>query len=318
MTKVPENIKKQLLDYPFVTAVGTAQGRGERHKNGEKAAVAFVTEKKEESELDQSDILPKEVDGWKVDVQPVGQIGIEPVEPEKAQDTGEINTTSRHRPSPHGVSAGHRNITAGTDGFVAWEKAEVNGIVYAEPRTVSNNHVYADENNAEEGDLILQPGSYDGGQADKDVVGRLQGFVPIKDKGNKVDVAWASIDGRKMNSYIPSIGVPTETAKVSEGDKVKKFGRTTGLKKGKVISTDARVRVNYDTGLKEFKDQIIIESISAGGDSGSAVVNSNGELVGLLFAGSDKVTIANSIENVLNQTGLYLNPSNVYGGDSQK
>jgi len=309
MTKVPEDIKKKLLDYPFVTAVGTGYGQGERHKNDEKAVVAFVEQKKAESELEESDVLPKEIDGWKVDVQEVGELGIEPIEPQSPQDTGEINTTEKHRPFPQGVSIGHPDVTAGTAGFIAWKKSEKHGITYPEPVGVSNNHVAANENKASEGDTILQPGSYDGG---KEKIGELDGYVEMVDQDNKVDVAWYTIEGRKSNSYVPSIGVPTETAEVSENDKVKKFGRTTGLRKGQVKSTDARVRVKYSDGVKEFEDQIITESISTGGDSGSAVVNTDGELVGLLFAGSPKVTVANRIQNVLDETGLFLKPENVY------
>jgi len=311
MSRIPEEIKKKLLDYPFVTAVGTGYGRGERHKNDEKAVVAFVEEKKAESELGEEEILPKEIDGWKVDVQPVGEIGIEPVEPQTPKDTGEIETTDRHRPNPQGVSIGHPDITAGTAGFIAWKKEEDYGITYPAPRGVTNNHVGANVNDAEKGDSILQPGSYDGGSSD-DKIGELEGFIPIKDNDNKVDVAWYTIDGRNSNSYVPSVGVPTETAQVEEGETVKKFGRTTGLEKGDVRSTDARVRVRYSNGVKEFEGQIIADSISSGGDSGSAVVNQDGELVGLLFAGSTEITIANPIQTVLDETGLVLNPGDVY------
>lgn len=313
MTKLSEEIKKKLLDYPFVVAVGSAQGRGERHKNDEKAAVAYVTEKKAKSELDEDALLPKEIDGWKVDVQPIGEVGIEPVTPQKPQDTGEINTTDRHRPNPQGVSIGHPDVTAGTAGFIAWKEKEKYGVTYPEPVGVTNNHVGADSNNAEVGDKIIQPGSYDGGDnSDRDRIGELAGYVPIEDEDNKVDVAWYTVDGRKSNSFIPSIGVPTETAEVTEGTEVKKFGRTTGLRKGEVRSTDARVRVRYDGGIKEFTDQIITESISTGGDSGSAVVNEKGELVGLLFAGSTEITVLNKISDVLDETGLELTPEKVY------
>jgi len=313
MTKVPEDVKKKLLEYAFVTAVGTGKGRGERHENDEKAVVAFVTEKKPESELDDSDVLPKEIDGWKVDVQPIGELGIEAFEPQTPQDTGEINTTEKHRPAPQGVSISHPDVTAGTQGFVAWQKVEKHGYTYAEPRVVTNNHVAANENDAEPGDNILQPGRFDGGNnTDKDRIGELEDFVEITDNDNKVDLAWYSVDGRKVNSYIPSIGVPTETAEVTEGDEVKKFGRTTGLEKAKVLSTDARVRVNYSSGVKEFEDQVIAESFSAGGDSGSAVVDSQGRLVGLLFAGSSRVTVFNKINHVLNKSGLALEPEKVY------
>jgi hypothetical protein len=313
MTQVPEQVKKELLEYPFVNAVGSGYGQGKRHKNGEKCAVAFVVEKKPESELDEEAALPKEINGWKVDVQEVETIGIEPIQPQKPQDTGEINTTDEHRPAPQGVSISHPDVTAGAQGFVAWEKAEKHGYTYAKPVGVSNNHVAANENDAAPGDNILQPGRFDGGNnTDKDRIGELEDFVELKDNDNKVDLAWYSVDGRKVNSYIPSIGVPTETAEVTEGDEVKKFGRTTGLEKAKVLSTDARVRVNYSSGVKEFEDQVIAESFSAGGDSGSAVVDSQGRLVGLLFAGSSRVTVFNKINHVLNKSGLALEPEKVY------
>jgi len=56
---------------------------------------------------------------------------------------------------PTGVSTGHPAITAGT--IAARVTDGIN--VYA----LSNNHVYADENQAALGDEMIQPGTYDGG-----------------------------------------------------------------------------------------------------------------------------------------------------------
>ncbi|MHC4622237.1 MAG: hypothetical protein ACYTEQ_31270, partial [Planctomycetota bacterium] len=56
-------------------------------------------------------------------------------------DEEAVDPTARlDRPVPIGVSTGHPNITAGTIGC----RVRKNGEVYA----LSNNHVYADENNA--------------------------------------------------------------------------------------------------------------------------------------------------------------------------
>jgi len=309
MSKASEQAKKELLDYPFVVAVG------HERENDKTVLKALVEAKKPESELDPGDVLPKEVEGVEIDVEEVGELGIEPITPDKKHDTGEVDTTARQRPAPHGVSTGHVEITAGTDGFVAWGLVEMNGVEVPQPFTYSNNHVYANENEAEVGDPIVQPGPHDGGiNTDKDTVAELAGYVEIIDEDNLVDLAWARVKGRNLNSYIPGVGVPTDTAEVSEGDEVKKFGRTTGLKKGKVLSTDARVRVRYDSGLKEFEDQVITESISAPGDSGSAVVDSDGDLVGLLFAGSDRVTVCNKARHVLNVTGHELQPGDLFDG----
>jgi len=45
---------------------------------------------------------------------------------------------------------------------------------------------------------------------------------------------------------------------------------------------------------------------SAGGDSGSLVLDEENRAVGLLFAGSEKYTIINQINHVLDQLGVSL------------
>jgi hypothetical protein len=94
--------------------------------------------------------------------------------------------------------------------------------------------------------------------------------------------------------------------------KVMKYGRTTGQTNGRVDSVGAIVNVGYDSGVARFVDQIIIRpgKFSAGGDSGSLVVVQNGsdarKPVGLLFAGSARVTIANPIDLVLARFGVTI------------
>jgi Trypsin. len=315
VTEITEELKKKLLDYSFVTAVGHARAgeiEGNPPENDEHVVAAFVREKKPESELDDEQVLPSEVNGVQTEVIEVGKLEMEPAEAQPIRDTGRTDTGATHRPAPHGVSIGHPDITAGTAGFTAWTQEEQHGVTYPVPVTVTNNHVGANENKAQIGDPILQPGPADGGRnVDEDIVGFLDGYIEIKDQNNKVDVAWFRHTGRTMSSYIPGIGVPTETVDVDKGDKVRKFGRTTGHKSAKVVSDDARVRVRFGDGVKEFTDQVIAKSFSSGGDSGSAVVNQGGELAGLLFAGSDQVTVFNKASNVLEQTGLKLNPGDV-------
>jgi hypothetical protein len=46
--------------------------------------------------------------------------------------------------------------------------------------------------------------------------------------------------------------------------------------------------------------------MSQGGDSGSAVLDDNNRLTGLLFAGSESTTIINRIENVFSALGVSL------------
>ncbi len=211
------------------------------------------------------------------------------------------------RPAPIGVSTGHPNITAGTIGC---RVIDGEGNVYA----LSNNHVYADENRASIGDNVLQPGPYDGGEDPRDAIGTLYDFEPINfhpRARNTIDAAIALSDTDNLDNATPSDGyeIPSSTT-VSAiiGQSVQKYGRTTGMTSGVITAINATVRVGYDSGTARFINQIIIEpgGFSAGGDSGSLIVTNNESCnpVGLLFAGSSTVTVANPIDDVLNAFGV--------------
>jgi hypothetical protein len=237
-----------------------------------------------------------------------------------------VDPTARFdRPVPIGVSTGHPDITAGTIGCRVTDGTNV----YA----LSNNHVYANENDATVGDAVIQPGTADGGidplDDPIDVIGTLDDFLPIvfydydnppppdEIPTNTIDAAIALSSEADLGNSTPSsgYGVPKSAIIAAEvGMKVKKYGRTTELTTGRVDAVNAIVDVGYDSGVARFVDQIIIVpgSFSAGGDSGSLVVvdgkgrdkANDRRPVGLLFAGSAFVTIANPIDAVLGEFGV--------------
>jgi PKD repeat protein len=232
--------------------------------------------------------------------------------PVKEVVTGKIyalaDTTVRFdRPVPTGVSTGHPNITAGT---IACRVKDGSGNVYA----LSNNHVYANENRASIGDNVLQPGTYDGGINPDDAIGTLYEFEPIVFGMwgvNIIDAAIALCSTGTLDNGTPEdgYGIPSSTTlPVSEGllgQAVQKYGRTTGLTTGNVTGINGAFLVRYSRSYAIFYDQITIEvtGFSAGGDSGSLIVTNDDSKnpVGLLFAGSDTLTIANPINAVLNR-----------------
>ena len=94
---------------------------------------------------------------------------------------------------------------------------------------------------------------------------------------------------------------------------VQKYGRTTGPTTGEITGLNATVKVRYDSGVARFVGQIIIGpgTFSGPGDSGSLIVTDypdddtkDKKPVGLLFAGSSYVTIANPIVLVLSRFGV--------------
>jgi len=215
------------------------------------------------------------------------------------------------RPLQIGISIGHFKITAGTLGCFVTRRTD--GVVLV----LSNNHVLANENNAKIGDAILQPGAFDGGKRPKDVVGKLANFVKLKTTGaNLVDCAVASMkSGITFNVNLMK-GVGTLAGKgaafLDEGSEVHKVGRTTDVTHGKVTAFELdNVVVGYDIGDISFDNQIEIEgagdkAFSAGGDSGSLIVDADHKGVALLFAGGDQggsngkgLTYGNPIQAVL-------------------
>jgi hypothetical protein len=226
------------------------------------------------------------------------------------------------RPVPIGISTGHPKITAGTIGC---RVVDDDGNVFA----LSNNHVYANSNDAKIGDPVLQPGPYDGGTS-ADWIGTLAAFKEIKFDGsdNLMDAAIALVGdgtfGPTVDTATPAAGygTPSQTTvsltSANIGMSVKKFGRTTELTTGTVAEINVTVNVCYDGRgavcfkVAKFVDQISISpgSFSAGGDSGSLIVTTSGNKpVALLFAGSSTRTIASPIDPILTEFGVSIDGS---------
>jgi len=220
--------------------------------------------------------------------------------------------TSKYRPVPGGVSIGHPSISAGTHGV----SLRFLGL----PLGLSNNHVLAAASTKQSpraniGDPIYQPGTYDGGTP-ADAVGILNWYKPI-DTGvpNIVDAAlWEPYSTDLLSDEILEIGVPSGISTVKVGDIVQKSGRTSGHLTAEVIDVNATVEVGYGAFSAVFQNQIITDLIGEPGDSGSAVLDMVGpNLLGLLFAGSNYVTIHNHIGNVLDAIGISRPPAQLNG-----
>ncbi|MDX2141009.1 MAG: hypothetical protein SF123_23205 [Chloroflexota bacterium] len=144
--------------------VGVAVGfkESEGVVTDEVAVVVLVEQKKPVAALQPHDVIPREIDGLKTDVIEVGVL--------RAFQGGR----ARYRPViPSGVSMGHFKVTAGTLGAVVRDRTTGDRLL------LSNNHVFANSNDAAPGDAILQPSAMDGGQNPADMVARLERFVKL-------------------------------------------------------------------------------------------------------------------------------------------
>ena len=290
ITEVIEAHEREIFKYENVVGVGagfkTAKGKLTR----DIGLVVFVEKKMPKAEVLARGIVPKEIDGKKTDVVEVGRIEALPFK-------------GSYRPAFPGCSIGHYRITAGTFGCMVQDKR-----THAF-KILSNNHVLANTNAARIGDPVLQPGRYDGGVYPRDMIARLEKYVPLSASTyNLVDAAVAQpINLRYVIASIARLGIPTGTAQARLGWTVHKAGRTTQLTSGRVTATNASVKVGYGGGITLlFHNQILTTSIGAGGDSGSLLVDPYKRAVGLLFAGSSTITVHNHITNVLMALGVEM------------
>jgi Trypsin len=245
--------------------------------------------------------LPAEVP---TDVEEIGVVKVEP-------------NTTRVRPAIPGFSVGHVKITAGTFGCLVRKQGD--------PKTLyvlSNSHVLADEGTGAKGDLILQPGKLDGGTVAKDVLAELSEWVAFQFSTagypNLVDTAIARVKSAKsVTSAIRLIGVPKGVSRTVQRDmQVQKTGRTTDYTVGIIKDINYRTALTYKkpgggSGRVGFRDQVLCTRYTAGGDSGSAVLNMQREVVGLHFAGSDSSSIFNRIGHVLDALNIDIVTSKI-------
>lgn len=294
-------------------------------RTGKLAIVCSVVEKVPVAELAPSDLVPPEVHGVPTDVVATG--------PFRALAA----PTDRVRPAPGGVSIGHYAITAGTLGCVVRRDGE--------PLILSNNHVLANSNAGSPGDAVLQPGPIDGGGDPADRIAVLDRFVPIAMAEQRSECAFANAVASAANTVarllgsdtrlqavnravatnlvdaatarplspglvtdtILAVGPITGQARAELGMRVHKSGRTTGHTHGEIEQVAVTVDVGYGPGsTARFTDQVMAGAMSQGGDSGSAVLDENDAIVGLLFAGSERTTLINRIEHVFSALEIGL------------
>jgi|RhiMetdeSRZDD1v2_1073273.scaffolds.fasta_scaffold39950_6 trypsin len=305
----------RFLSMSNVVAIGVGFKITNNVQTNEPCVVVSVVKKLPMIQLSESSVVPKALGGVKTDVIETGKIFA-------LQDP-----TEKMRPARPGVSIGHYQITAGTLGCLV----QRNGQVYI----LSNNHVLANSNAGQLGDAILQPGPHDGG-TNADQIGTLEQFIPVGFEGssspgcsplsflislfgksaralvnepgnNTVDCAIAKpLSDDLVNPDILNIGIPTGVAIATLGTPVQKSGRTTGYTADQITQIDVTVTVDYGGPTATFKNQLLAGAMSQGGDSGSAVLDMNKQVVGLLFAGSNATTIMNPIQFVLDALQVQL------------
>jgi len=180
---------------------------------------------------------------------------------------------------------------------------------------LSNNHVLGRSGSAVAGEDTAQPGLIDSGcrATGSNIVGDYLGnIVPLGTANVDAALSVARGGAVRTTGEILDIGVPCAIpATAAIGMPVAKSGRTSGLTTGQVRDLNLTVSVQYQRGCSSGKkftvtytNQISVTpgSFLVSGDSGSLMVtnDANHQPVGLLYAGSSTIGIANPVQDVIN------------------
>lgn len=278
MEALIDDVREKLMKYPNVREVGYGLRETRGEVTGEPSFKVYVTQKVALKDLKEEDKLPLEIAGFRVDiVEDVGTVLV----PAPAGDT------STYKP----IWGGVRATGAGAGTLGCWVTLNADGKVHF----LSNHHVLMGSTKAI-GDLLGHPGAacsskccicatigvLANGQNNALVdcaIGRLYGT----NAGDPTKIAYQnSIVGIGPVFGVAPIVTPPRSA-VIMGDVVRKRGSRTGLTVGQVINA------NFSpTGIKT--NQILVSVISGarhmvwGGDSGSALVDWQNRVVGLIYA----------------------------------
>ena len=317
-----------LLKLRNVEGFGIANKITDGEDTEELGITVFVSQKLPKELLQKEEIVPASIGNHPTDVIDTGgeimalpelaarppaltrsELANQPALTERSEDVTIELLRERVRPVEGGYSVGHYQITAGTYATAVRDAQPFPGVPLRY-YVLSNNHVLANSNNARIGDPILQPGPFDGGVVSRDTIARLSRWVTIQfgpTATNYVDAAIAEGQFHVLDREIYWIGYVRGAIAPAVGLIVQKTGRTTNHTTGRITAINATVNVNYGGGqVARFVNQIVTTNMSAGGDSGSLLLDLENRAVGLLFAGSSAVTIHNDIRYVQALLGIRI------------
>jgi hypothetical protein len=320
-------VRSELMQKQNVVATGIGYKTVAGQVTSDLAIICSVEVKKSRARLSQQDLIPAAIQTIPTDVKPTGAL-------QAFQDP-----RARLRPAPGGTSIGHHQITAGTFGCLV--KKDNDLYILSNNHVLANSNAAAAGDsilqpgpadggrNPQDQIAVLSdfaPIHFEGEGGDSScnlagwvaaVLNNLSAWVGsttrlrtyrVQQPGNKTDCAIAKpLNVEDVNNAILQVGIITNIRDGELGMKIKKSGRTTGLTTGVIEQVDVTARVNFGINkIALFEDQLLAGAMSQGGDSGSAVLSEDNELVGLLFAGSATTTIINRISHVFNSLKVTL------------
>jgi len=306
LVALKDRVEAQYLDLPGVTGIDVGFKEVGGQTTDQLAIRVHVAEKK--ARVPAAQKVPAEIEGVVTDVL---ERAYELQVVSEAIDVSAQADTTHYATLQGGISMGPSrviggSIFAGTLGAIVIDNSS------NQHAALTNFHVACVDSTWHVGDRMVQPSRIDTGVVPGDEFGAILRAT----LSGAVDGGLISIDAGKANTCdIAEIGQVRGTKAATLGMPVRKRGRTTGLTYGSVDGLSATVNVDYGDGIgvRTLTNQVSIKADTARnplfsdhGDSGSVIVDDNGYVVALLFAGAGTGTVGNPIAAVLAELNIAM------------
>jgi hypothetical protein len=300
---IKERAAGRLLEIPGVHAVGVGAKQVQGAPTGDLAIAVFVEHKRPLSEIPPDERVPEEIEGVKTDVIEM------PVPTTLAAEPGQLFGANRvddhgYRPVQGGTSCGRPGGGHGTFGCIFTVVPYDAGTILA---ATCHHVIYANCSDTPNHEEVGQP---DGETSSTECCSHIVGNVFGAHCDEQVDIAFVKLkSGMEWLAHVEGVGAVAGTYPVGEADvdpnknpakvyPVKKRGRTTALTGGNIthIGTSGSVNNHNGTLHRKYSNGMLIvpnadpaspatpTDFALPGDSGSAVQNEEGKVVGILFA----------------------------------
>ena len=308
---VYQKVVKKYGNRPNVTGVDVGFRYEGKRRTNEMAVRVHVKEKRPPAALEADEMMPKEIDGVKIDV-------IEAVYKPHAANAAEPEAVSRKERLDvlqPGISVSHTNVTSGTLGAIVYDRQS------GRRGILSNWHVLVGSLAAVPGDPIVQPGRKHGGRAPADRVATLERFM--LDRQGDAALALLTAARPSTDAQFESDVRVKQARKVIPGELVEKSGATTDVTSG-LVDGVGQYTIDYSVGSRTIAGFKVVtvkdgnpdgEELSAGGDSGALwYARDDNQGVGLHFAGETdpdpkaENALACHLPDVLEQLDITLAP----------
>ncbi len=323
--------QQAILSKPNVVGVGVGFRTSGKQASAELSLVVLVRQKLPLAGLDPDQVVPKDFQGIRTDLIEVGDLHALSAR------------TDRWRPAPGGISIGHYMVSAGTFGGVVWDPTTGERLLLSNNHVLANRNQAqkgdpilqpgAADGGTLEKDILARlerfyPIRFTQAPATCSIAQcyakmgnflarlmgshhRLQAFQAEPGALNLVDAALARpVENSAVLDEILELGEISGVEQAQLGMPVRKSGRSTALTSGEIIVVEATVTIGYGSGLSAvFEQQIVTSPMSTNGDSGALLVkpSASNHAVGLLFGGSEKASIFNPIQPVLDLLQVTFN-----------